>query len=118
MNTRVLYILLKEDWDDTVTYGIYDDPARLLADYALVIEAEGPENIVIKKMTANTLNGVFDEFGFQEANSNGEDSDLLKIIMEKMSEYNPWTAIPAEDVYKAFGISEENLIGYEDVELE
>lgn len=44
-----------------------------------------------------------------------EDARLLTIANERMARYDPSKTIPAEEVYKEFGITEEDL---EDVDVE
>ena len=46
------------------------------------------------------------------------DARLLEIAVARMQNYDPETAIPAEEVYKNLGITEENLAGSDEVEIE
>ena len=46
------------------------------------------------------------------------DARLLKIAEGRMEHYDPKTAIPAEEVYRNLGITEEDLAGSEEVEIE
>ena len=45
------------------------------------------------------------------------DSELLEIAATRMRDYNPETAIPAEEVYRNLGITEEDLAGSDEVEI-
>ena len=46
------------------------------------------------------------------------DTRLLEIAVARMQDYNPETAIPAEEVYRNLGITEEDLAGSDEVEIE
>ena len=46
------------------------------------------------------------------------DARLLEIAVARMQNYNPETAIPAEEVYRNLGITEEDLAGSDEVEIE
>ena len=46
------------------------------------------------------------------------DARLLAIAAERLAHYDPAKAIPEEEIYKEFGITEEDLAGYEEVEIE
>ena len=46
------------------------------------------------------------------------DAKLLALAMERMERYDPSTTISQEDFDRRFGITEEDLKGYEKVELE
>lgn len=46
------------------------------------------------------------------------DAHLLAVAAERMEHYDPSTAIPAEDVQKELGITDEELNDYDEVELE
>ena len=46
------------------------------------------------------------------------DARLLEIAVARMQNYDPETAIPAEEVYKNLGITEEDLAGSDEVEIE
>ena len=43
---------------------------------------------------------------------------LVGIAKERLNHFDPSTLIPAEEVYKELGITEEDIDGWEDVELE
>ena len=45
------------------------------------------------------------------------DAGLLEIAVSRMQDYNPETAIPAEEVYRNLGITEEDLAGSDEVEI-
>ena len=47
-----------------------------------------------------------------------EDAYLLAIALERLAHYDPATLIPEEEMWRRFGITEEDLEGYEDVEIE
>lgn len=46
------------------------------------------------------------------------DAVLLDIAMERMANYDPSKTISKEEVYRIMGITEEDLVGWEDVEIE
>ena len=46
------------------------------------------------------------------------DARLLEIALERMEHYDPKTTIPAEKVYRNLGITEEDLAGSDEVEIE
>ena len=46
------------------------------------------------------------------------DARLLEIAVARMQNYDPETAIPAEEVYRNLGITEEDLAGSDEVEIE
>ena len=46
------------------------------------------------------------------------DARLLEIAVARMQNYDPETTIPAEEVYKNLGITEEDLAGSDEVEIE
>ena len=46
------------------------------------------------------------------------DARLLEIAVARMQNYDPETAIPAEEVYKNLSITEEDLAGSDEVEIE
>ena len=46
------------------------------------------------------------------------DAKLLNLANERMEKFDISQAIPAEDVYKKLGITEEDLTDYKDVEIE
>ena len=46
------------------------------------------------------------------------DAVLLDIAMERMAHYDPSKTISQEEMYRIMGITEEDLIGWEDVEIE
>lgn len=46
------------------------------------------------------------------------DARLLKTAVERMQHYDPATAIPAEEVYRSCGITEADLVGSDEVEIE
>ena len=43
---------------------------------------------------------------------------LVGIAKERLNHFDPSKLIPAEEVYKELGITEEDIDGWEDVELE
>ena len=47
-----------------------------------------------------------------------DDIKLLSIADERMSHFDLSRTIPAEEVYRELGITEEDLEGWEDIELE
>lgn len=46
------------------------------------------------------------------------DSKLLSIATERMAHYDPDTAIPAEEVYRKLGITQEDVKNCGDVEID
>ena len=46
------------------------------------------------------------------------DARLLEIAVARMQNYDPETAIPAEEVYRNLGITEDDLAGSDEVEIE
>ena len=46
------------------------------------------------------------------------DARLLEIAVARMQNYDPETAIPAEEVYRNLGITENDLAGSDEVEIE
>ena len=46
------------------------------------------------------------------------DARLLKIAESRMEHYDPKTVIPAEEVYRNLGITEEDIAGSDEVEIE
>ena len=46
------------------------------------------------------------------------DARLLEIAVARMQNYDPKTAIPAEEVYRDLGITEEDLAGSDEAEIE
>ena len=46
------------------------------------------------------------------------DARLLAIANERMSNYNPNETIPADDIYKEFGITDEDIDSCGEVEIE
>ena len=46
------------------------------------------------------------------------DARLLEIAVARMQNYDPETAIPAEEVYRDLGITEEDLARSDEVEIE
>lgn len=46
------------------------------------------------------------------------DARLLAIATQRFSHYDPAKTIPEEEIYKEFGITEDDLAGYEEVDIE
>ena len=46
------------------------------------------------------------------------DAKLLNLANKRMEKFDVSQSIPAEDVYKKLGITEEDLADYKDIELE
>lgn len=46
------------------------------------------------------------------------DARLLAVAMDRFAKYDPTNVITEEEIYKEFGITENDLAGYEEVELE
>lgn len=46
------------------------------------------------------------------------DAKLLAIATERMANYDSSKLIPEKELYEQLGISEEDLLGFEDIELE
>ena len=46
------------------------------------------------------------------------DARLLSIATERFANYDPNNVIHEEEIYKEFGITEDDLAGYEEVEIE
>ena len=46
------------------------------------------------------------------------DARLLAVANERMASYNPINSIPAEDVYREFGITDEAIAACDEVEIE
>lgn len=46
------------------------------------------------------------------------DARLLAVATERFSKYDPNNVITEEEICKEFGITEDDLAGYEDVEIE
>lgn len=46
------------------------------------------------------------------------DAHLAEMAAERLEHFDPATLIPAEEVYRELGITEDDLEGYEEVEIE
>ncbi len=47
-----------------------------------------------------------------------DDIELLTMVSERMANYDSSKLIPEKELYEQLGISEEDLLDFEDIELE
>lgn len=67
------------------------------------------EKANLKKNTENNISPSLDE---------SEDAYLLSLAIERLSHCDPATVIPQEEVWRNLGMTEADLVGYDDVEIE